>query len=259
MAAINVATIQSIRRRRRANEPAPHLEANAVPHHLGRVQERSSAPSGDLEPVAVAWLRHRKPAYSRDGGDVISTHIDTKDRHIIAVGCRRVHSVNDPAALQLRLDIGHELLARPGLEQARPELGSARDSEGPSRAQNPGPLRVKSSSGSARSGPLARDIFFWPAMNMGSSEISAADPLEHKGSQANATTPQPLPSSVPHSRRRRRPPPRAGPSPPPHAPPIPRAAASELRRHRTQPRQSTGSSSVSVHVHVQVQTICSDC
>jgi hypothetical protein len=55
--------------------------------------------------------------------------------------------------------------------------------------------------------------------------------------------------SVPHSRRRRRrPPPRASPSPPPHAPPVPRAAAPELRRHRAQPPQSTGSGSVSVHV-----------
>jgi hypothetical protein len=58
----------------------------------------------------------------------------------------------------LRLDIGHGLLARPGLELARPELGSARDSEGPSRAQNPGPLRAKSSPGSARACWLA--IFF---------------------------------------------------------------------------------------------------
>jgi hypothetical protein len=43
---------------------------------------------------------------------------------------------------------------------ARSRAGSARDSEGPSRAQNPGPLRAKSSPGSARSGPLARNFFF---------------------------------------------------------------------------------------------------
>jgi hypothetical protein len=73
---------------------------------------------------------------------------------------------------QLRLDIGHGLLAWPGLELARPELGSARESEGPSQAQNPGRLQAKRSPGWL--GPPAGSLYiFLPAMDMGSSEISA--------------------------------------------------------------------------------------
>jgi hypothetical protein len=60
----------------------------------------------------------------------------------------------------VRLDIWADLLARPELILVRPELGSARDDNGPSRAQYSGPLRVKNSAGSAQSSPKARNFFF---------------------------------------------------------------------------------------------------
>jgi hypothetical protein len=97
------------------------------------------------------------------------------------------------------LDIGHGFLARPGVVLAQHELGSARDSEGPSRAQNSGPLWAKSSPSSARFGPLARDIIFWPAMDMGSSKFFSSLMQIHWSSRVLSKLTPPRPRSHPPS------------------------------------------------------------